>query len=40
VPHIARHAVSRTDTSPRQKAGSFNLDRVMEKLLEASNQNK
>jgi hypothetical protein len=26
--------------SPRQKAGSFNLDRVLEQLLEASSENR
>jgi arylsulfatase len=38
--YVAQHLATYKEFPPRQKPGSFNLDRVMEKLLEASSQNK
>jgi arylsulfatase len=37
---VAQHIATYKEFPPRQKPGSFNLDRVLEKLMEASNQNK
>ena len=37
---VAQHVETYKEFPPRQKAGSFNLDRVLEKLLEASGENK
>jgi arylsulfatase len=37
---VAQHIATYKDFPPRQKPGSFNLDRVLEKLQEAGSQNK
>jgi arylsulfatase len=37
---VAQHLATYKEFPPRQKPGSFNLDKVMEKLLEASGENK
>jgi arylsulfatase len=37
---VARHVATYKEFPPRQKPGSFSLDRVLEKLLQASSQNK
>jgi arylsulfatase A-like enzyme len=37
---VAQHLATYKEFPPRQKAGSFSLDRVLEKLLEASGENK
>jgi arylsulfatase len=37
---VAQHVATYKEFPPRQKVGSFNLDRVLEQLLEASSQNK
>jgi arylsulfatase len=39
-PFVAQHIATYKDFPPRQKPGTFNLDRVLEKLLEASGENK
>jgi arylsulfatase len=36
---VARHTATYKEFPPRQKPGSFNLDRVAEKLPEASGEN-
>ncbi|HEX5271940.1 MAG TPA: arylsulfatase [Gemmataceae bacterium] len=37
---VARHIATYKDFPPRQKPGSFNLDRVLEKLQEAGGENR
>ena len=37
---VAQHLATYKEFPPRQKPGSFNLDRVLEKLLEASSENQ
>jgi arylsulfatase len=37
---VAQHVETYKEFPPRQKPGSFNLDRVLEKLQEAGAQNK
>ena len=37
---VAQHIATYKEYPPRQKPGSFNLDRVLEKLQEAGSQNK
>jgi hypothetical protein len=37
---VAQHIATYKDFPPRQKPGSFNLDRVLEKLQEAGNENR
>jgi arylsulfatase len=37
---VAQHIATYKEFPPRQKPGSFNLDWVLEKLLEAGNANK
>jgi arylsulfatase len=36
---VAQHLATYKEFPPRQKAGSFSLDRVLEKLQEASSEN-
>jgi hypothetical protein len=37
---VAQHLATYKEYPPRQKAGSFNLDRVLEKMQEAGSQNR
>ena len=37
---VAQHIATYKEFPPRQKPGSFNLDRVLEKLLEPSGANQ
>jgi arylsulfatase len=37
---VAQHLATYKELPPRQNPGSFNLDRVLEKLLEASSENR
>jgi arylsulfatase len=37
---VAQHLATYKEFPPRQKPGSFNLDRVLEKLQEAGAQNR
>jgi arylsulfatase len=37
---VAQHIATYREFPPRQKPGSFNLDRVLEKLHEAMSENK
>jgi arylsulfatase len=37
---VAQHVATYKEFPPRQKVGTFNLDRVLEQLLEASGENK
>jgi arylsulfatase len=38
--YVAQHVATYKEFPPRQKVGTFNLDRVLEQLLEASGENK
>jgi arylsulfatase len=38
--YVAQHLATYKDFPPRQKAGTFTIDRVLEQLLEANNGNK